>query len=65
VLTSVLPATERPIPQQAANRRQLSGEIDDAIVSALVAAIVASFRREPPSTVGSRRGTDRGLMVAS
>jgi hypothetical protein len=45
-------------------RSHLAAEIDDAIVAALVAAIVASFR-EAAATDGSRRGTDRNLMVAS
>lgn len=56
-----------PSPQVVADasRRQLAAEIDDAIVAALVAAILASFRRAPPSTVGSPSRTNRELQVAS
>lgn len=42
-----------------------SAEIDDAIVEALVAALVASFRRDSGATVGSPSGTVRRFEVAS
>ena len=45
-------------PEQTAESAPLPAEIADVIVEALVAAVLASFKRDPLGTGGSGSGTD-------
>lgn len=50
---------------ETALARQHRAEVDDAIVDALVAALAASFQREPLVTVGSPSGSHHEREAAS
>jgi hypothetical protein len=45
--------------QTASNSGRVPADVEDAIVAALVAALVADFRRNPMSTGDSPTGTNR------
>ena len=57
----VLPADQTLGPPRAT----LRAEVDDAVVEALTAALVASFRRDPVATDGSPQGSDHQIAAAS
>lgn len=50
--------------QTASASSAMPRDVEDAVVAALVAALVASFRREPMATVKPPRGTDRRRRAA-